>query len=61
MSFGRWRRQARLLQALRRVAEGASVSSVALDVGYESTSSFIAMFRRTLGTTPGRYHDGPQD
>ena len=29
--------------------------SVALDVGYDNTSAFIAMFRRRLGTTPMRY------
>ena len=57
MSFGRWRQQVRLLEALRRLASGATVSAVALDVGYESASAFIAMFKRTLGTTPRRYFD----
>jgi AraC-like DNA-binding protein len=28
---------------------------VALDLGYKSPSAFIAMFRRELGSTPGRY------
>jgi AraC-like DNA-binding protein len=28
---------------------------VALEVGYDSPSAFIAMFRRVLGTTPSRY------
>ena len=55
MSFGRWRQQVRLLQALRRLAAGVPVTTAALDVGYESTSAFIDMFRRALGTTPGRY------
>ena len=31
------------------------VTSVALDLGYETPSAFIAMFRRALGTSPGRY------
>jgi AraC-like DNA-binding protein len=30
------------------------VTNVALEVGYSSTSAFIAMFRRELHTTPAR-------
>ena len=55
MTFGRWRQQLRLLQALRFLAEGRSVTAVSHDVGYDSPSAFIAMFKRTLGTTPHRY------
>jgi AraC-like DNA-binding protein len=56
MSLGRWRNQARLLQALRLLARGEAVTSIALDVGYQSTSAFIAAFSAALGTTPGRYY-----
>lgn len=52
-TFGRWRQRARLLHAMRLLASGNSVTAVALAVGYESTSAFIAMFKRALGTTPG--------
>lgn len=55
MTFRHWRQQARLLDGLVRLAEGEPVTSVALEVGYENPSAFIAMFRRTLGVTPGRY------
>ena len=55
MTFGRWRQQVRLLRALHLLAEGAPVTAVALDVGYDSASAFIAMFKRTLGKTPRRY------
>jgi AraC-like DNA-binding protein len=55
MTFGKWRQQLRLLQAMRLLAAGKPVTAVALDVGYESPSAFIAMFRRTLGTTPRCY------
>jgi AraC-like DNA-binding protein len=55
LTFGKWRQQLRLLQALRLLAAGRPVTSVALDVGYESASAFIAMFKRTLGVTPHRY------
>jgi len=55
MTFGAWRQQVRLLCALELLAEGRAVTAVALELGYASTSAFIAMFRRALGTTPSRY------
>ena len=58
LSFGAWRQQARLMAAVASLAEGARVDAVARDLGYESPSAFIAMFRRALGTTPGRFLEG---
>jgi AraC-like DNA-binding protein len=55
MTAGEWRRRLRLLHAVRRLAEGESVTNASLDAGYASTSAFIAAFKRALGTTPGRY------
>jgi len=55
LSFGAWRQRARLLQAVARLATGQAVTTVALDVGYDSPSAFIAAFRRQFGTTPRRY------
>ena len=52
------RQQARLLRALELLAEDRPVTSIALDLGYESPSAFIAMFRRAVGSTPGRYLKG---
>lgn len=52
ISFARWKHQARLLEAIRRLAGGAAVTSVALDLGYESASAFSTMFRRSLGVAP---------
>ena len=40
---------------MEMLAAGQSVTTVALDLGYDSPSAFTAMFRRTLGTTPRRY------
>jgi AraC-like DNA-binding protein len=34
------------------------VTRVALEVGYDNPSAFIAMFRRELGSTPRRYLQG---
>ena len=55
MGFAAWRQQARLLAALPLLAEGQPVTTVALDVGYDGPSAFIAAFKRSFGVTPGRY------
>lgn len=55
MTFSGWRQQARLMAALERLAAGEPVVRVALDLGYTSQSAFIAMFKKALGTTPGKY------
>jgi AraC-like DNA-binding protein/quercetin dioxygenase-like cupin family protein len=55
MTLGVWRQKARCVHAIRLLASGASVTRVALETGYKSTSAFISMFRRVLGMTPGRY------
>jgi len=57
MNFQRWRQQARLMEALTRLASGQAVTTVALDLGYESPSAFTAMFRRTLGCAPRDYFE----
>lgn len=58
-SLGRWRRQVRLVHALRRLAEGHTVERVARETGYSTPSAFIAMFRRVYGVSPGRsFRDG---
>ena len=54
MSFGMWRQKARLLDSIRSLAEGKSVTDAALDSGYSSVSEFIAAFKSTFGYTPGR-------
>lgn len=55
LTFAEWRQQARLLEAMARLAAGEPVTRIALDLGYDSPSAFTAMFRRALGTTPSRY------
>jgi AraC-like DNA-binding protein len=57
LSFGAWQRQARLLRALELLGTGLRVGDVAFSLGYDSTSAFIAMFRRAFGTTPARYFE----
>jgi AraC-like DNA-binding protein len=53
MSFGMWRQKVRLLDSIRLLAEGQSVTDAALDSGYSSVSAFIAAFKGTFGYTPG--------
>jgi AraC-like DNA-binding protein len=55
MTFGKWRQQLRLMQAMRLLAEGAKITHAALEAGYSTPSAFIFMFRKTLGTTPRAY------
>ncbi|MBB3656683.1 AraC-like DNA-binding protein [Rhizobium sp. BK650] len=55
LTFGRWRRQLYLVIALRELASGATVQRVSSDLGYESVTAFIVMFKKALGTTPTRY------
>lgn len=55
ISFARWKQQARVLESIRRLAQGTPVTTVALDLGYESASAFSTMFRRCLGVAPRAY------
>jgi AraC-like DNA-binding protein len=59
MTVGRWRRQARLLDALRQLASGQTVKVVAQDAGYSSPSAFVSAFRSVFGVTPARYFANP--
>ncbi len=59
MTFGRWRQQLRLMQAMRLLAEGEKVTHATLEAGYSTPSAFISMFKRLLGTTPRRYFRSP--
>lgn len=55
MTFGNWRLQLRMLEGLDRLSKGASVTAIALDLGYSDPSAFIAAFRRSFGTSPSRF------
>lgn len=57
LSFAAWRQQARLAEALARLACGAGVAEAAHAAGYNSPSAFTAMFRRTLDGSPSRCHE----
>ena len=58
LTLSAWWQRARLMRALEMLAAGAAVTTVALDLGYDNVSAFIAMFKREHGVTPGRYAPG---
>ena len=49
MSFGHWRRQTRILEALRRLAEGESVTEAALCLGYDSPERIYLHVQKNPG------------
>jgi AraC-like DNA-binding protein len=53
MRFGLWRQKARLLESVRVLVDGDSVTDAALESGYSSVSAYIAAFKQTFGCTPG--------
>jgi AraC-like DNA-binding protein len=55
LTFGRWRQQLHLIVAIRELAAGASVQRVSADLGYESVTAFITMFKKALGKPPAKY------
>lgn len=55
LTFGRWRQQLHLVVALRELASGASVQQVSADLGYDSVTAFITMFKKALGKPPAKY------
>lgn len=60
LSFRAWRQRLRLLSALPLLQAGERVTDVALACGYDSTSAFIAVFRKQLGVTPSAFGDLPE-
>ena len=55
LSFGAWRQRLRLLTAMTLLEAGTAVASVAHQTGFASPSAFVAAFKRSTGTSPGRY------
>ena len=55
LGLSTWRQQACLLAALPRLGGGEPVTTVALDLGYDSVPAFTHMFRRMLGQPPRAY------
>jgi AraC-like DNA-binding protein len=52
ITFHQWKQKLRVVHALEKLAQGSSVTEVAYDLGYESPSAFIHMFKKITGNTP---------
>ena len=55
VTLNAWRQKARLVRAVACLSSGASVTTTALNCGYQSVAAFISAFSRQFGVTPGRY------
>jgi AraC-like DNA-binding protein len=54
LAVGEWRRRVRLFHALHRLQRGHSVTEVALESGYATSSAFGVAFRKQFGHAPGK-------
>ncbi|WP_321898113.1 AraC family transcriptional regulator [Burkholderia cepacia] len=55
MSLGDWRRRLHVALSLRMLTTGRRVHQIAIDLGYESASSFVTMFRKATGKSPTQF------
>ena len=55
LSVNQWRRQLHVVHAVFMLAEDRSLQEITENLGYESTSSFITMFRKIVGVSPKRF------
>jgi AraC-like DNA-binding protein len=58
LSLEAWRRKARLIHAVERLAAGEGVTETSLACGYASVGGFITAFSRHFGVTPGAWAAG---
>ena len=55
LTFSDWRKQVRLIAAIEKLEKGISVSQISIDLGYNSPSAFIEMFRKEYDVSPTNY------
>lgn len=55
MTFWRCRQRLQLIIAIRELASGTRVQRVAENLGDDSPSAFITIFKKALGKPPGQY------
>ncbi|WP_394388987.1 helix-turn-helix domain-containing protein [Shewanella woodyi] len=55
LTYSEWRQRFNVQVAITKLSSGETVSNISLNLGYESPSSFIYMFRKLTGVTPGFY------
>lgn len=55
MTFSEWKQRFVVIKALRLIQEGKSVAYISKELGYNSSSAFIVMFKKLTGETPAEY------
>lgn len=55
LTFRQWRHRMRMISSLPMIEQNTPIQTVALNVGYESTSAFIHSFKKQFGQTPLQY------
>lgn len=55
MPLSRWRNQVKMVHAIQLLASDKSITQIAPELGFESTSAFIYSFRQYFGISPGQY------
>lgn len=55
MTYSDWRQRLNIQIAIKHIVLGDSISDIAKMLGYESSSAFIYMFKKQIGTTPNHY------
>lgn len=55
LTFVNWRKQIRMMEAIEKLEKGVPIAQIALELGYNSTSSFIEVFGKEFGVSPNNY------
>jgi AraC-like DNA-binding protein len=55
MTFVNWRKQIRMMEAIEKLEKGVPITQISIDLGYNSSSSFIEVFRKEFGVSPSNY------
>ncbi len=54
-SYKQWQQRLILLKAIELLKSGTPVKTIAIELGYQTSSAFIAMFKRIMQLTPSQY------
>ena len=55
LTYSQWRQRLMVQMAITQLGKGNAIASIAMDLGYESTSAFCYMFKENTGVTPSVY------
>jgi len=58
MSLAHWKQRLKVMHSLKMLRSGATIETIAFDLGYSSSSAFISMFRKLTGETPDECRRG---